>query len=65
MVSESSEYDFKSKIGNIFVNKKICEEHHFKTYEIDPCFHVHYEKKIKSDKNGRKYVLFRIDVHFC
>ena len=26
-ISECSEYDVKSKIGNIFVNEKICEEH--------------------------------------
>ena len=34
-------------------------------YKTDPCFYEHCEKKIKVDgKNGRNYVLLRIDVYF-
>ena len=39
-----SEYDIKSKVGNIFVNENIREEHCVKNYEIDPCLYEHYEK---------------------
>ena len=34
------------------------------TNEIDPYFSEHYEKKIQVDNNGKKYILFRIDVYF-
>ena len=27
-------------------------------------FYDHYEKKIRVDENGSKYMLFRIDVYF-
>ena len=40
------------------------EEYSVKIYEIDPCFYEHYEKKIQVDKNGWKYILFRIDIYF-
>ena len=36
-------------------------------YEIDPYFYKHYEKKkkkIQVNKNGCKYILFRIDAYF-
>ena len=37
-----------------------------KIYKIDPYFYKHYEKKkkIQVDKNGCKYILFKIDVYF-
>ena len=38
-ISESPEYEVKSKIGNIFVNEKMLEEYSVKTYEIDPYFY--------------------------
>ena len=38
-ISESLEYEDKSKIGNIFVNEKMLEEYSVKTYEIDPYFY--------------------------
>ena len=38
-ISESLEYEVKSKIGNIFVNEKMLEEYSVKTYEIDPYFY--------------------------
>ena len=63
--SETSECpEFKSNIGNIFVNEKILKEYSVKIYKIDSYFHEHYGKKIQADENGRKYILFRIDVYF-
>ena len=56
----------KSKIGIIFANEKILEEHSVKVYEIDPYFyehHTHTHTK-KTDENGHEYILFRIDVYF-
>ena len=51
-ISESLEYEVKSKIGNIFVNEKMLEEYSVKTYEIDPYFYQHYKKKLmKMDVN--------------
>ena len=74
-ISEFPEYHIKSKIGNILVNEKNREEHcvyqidemliFSQIYKTDPCFYEHCEKKIKVDgKNGRNYVLLRIDVYF-
>ena len=37
-IAECSEYEVKSKIGNIFVNEKILAEYYVKIYEIDPYF---------------------------
>ena len=51
-------------IGNIFVNQKILEEYSVKFYKIDPHFDEHYKEKIEADKNGREYILFRIDAYF-
>ena len=58
------EFEVKSKIGKLFINEKIFEEYFFKIYEIDPYFCEHHKEKIKVDKNGREYILFRIDVYF-
>ena len=58
------ESEVKSKIGNIFVNEKILEEYSAKIYKIDPYFYEHYKEKIQVDKNGREFMLFRIDVYF-
>ena len=63
MISECSECDVKSKIGNIFVNEKILEEFCVKIYEIYLYFYKHYKELIKVDENRRNYVLFRIDVY--
>ena len=52
-----------SKIGNIFVNDKILEEYCVQTYKIDPYFYDHDKELIKGDKNGRNYMLFKIDVY--
>ena len=51
-IAECPEYEVKSKIGNIFVNKKILEEYSVKIYETDPYFHDHYRKKYKLMKMG-------------
>ena len=53
----------KSKIGNIFVNDKILEEYCVQTYKINPYFYDHDKELIKGDKNGRNYMLFKIDVY--
>ena len=44
--------------------KKILQEYSFKAYEIDSYFYEYYKEKIQVDKNGREYILFRIDVYF-
>ena len=47
--SEISECpEFKSNIGNIFVNEKILKEYSVKIYKIDPYFYEHYGKKNTS-----------------
>ena len=63
-ISEYPEFEVKSKIGNIFVNEKILEEYSAKIYKIDLYFYEHYKEKIQVDKNGREFMLFRIDVYF-
>ena len=63
-ISVCPEHEVKSKIGTIFVNEEILEEYSVKIYEIDPYFYEHYNKKIRTDKNGGAYILFRIDVYF-
>ena len=55
-------FDVKSKIGKLFMNKKILEEYSVKIYEIDSFFYEHHKKKV--NKNGREYILFRTDVYF-
>ena len=47
-LSECSEHEVKSKIGNIFVNEKILKEYSVKIYKIDPYFYEHYGKKNTS-----------------
>ena len=44
-IGECPGYKYKSKIGNIFVNKKILQEYSVKIYEISPYFYEHYRKK--------------------
>ena len=38
-ISECPEFEAKSKIGNMFVNKKILEQYSAKIYKIDPYFY--------------------------
>ena len=63
-IPERPEHEVKSKIGNIFVNEKILKEYSLKIYKIDPYFCDHYKEKIQVDKNGCKYILFRIHAYF-
>ena len=63
-IPECPEHEVKSKIGNIFANKKVLEEYSVKIYKIDPYFCGHYKEKIQVDKNWCEYILFRIDVYF-
>ena len=53
-ISECPEHEVKSKIGNIFVTKKILEEY---SIEVDPYFHEHYKEKMQVNKNGSEYIL--------
>ena len=69
MISDSEipvcpEFEVKSKVGKLFMNEKILEECSVKIYEIDPFFYEHHKEKIKVDKNGHEYTLFRTDVYF-
>ena len=63
-VSVSIEHKVKSKIGTKFVNEDTLEEYSVKIYEIDCYFSENYEKRIQVDKNGKQYILFRIDIYF-
>ena len=50
--------------AGIFVNEKILEGYCVKVHKIDPYIYEHYKQKIQVDKNGCKYILFRIDLYF-
>ena len=63
-IPKCPEFEVKSKIGKIFKKHNPLEEYSVKIYKIDPYFYKHYEKKIQVDKNGCKYLLYRIDVYF-
>ena len=63
-IPECPEFEVKSKIGKLFMYEKILEEYSFRVYKIDPFFYEHYKEKINVDKNGCKYILFKIDVFF-
>ena len=64
-IPKCPEFEAKSKIGKIFKKHNPLEECSVRIYEIDPYFYKSYEKNIQVDKNGCKYILFRIDVYFC
>ena len=49
-ISECPELEIKSKIGKLFMNKKILEEYSVKVYEIDPFFMSITKKKQKLTK---------------
>ena len=63
-IPQCPEHEFKSKMGNIFVNKKILEEYSVKIYKIDSYFCEHYKEKIQGNKNGCEHILFRTVVYF-
>ena len=54
-ITKCQEHEVKSKIGTIFVNKKILEEYSVKIYEINSYFYEHYRKK--------KYKLMKMEVN--
>ena len=58
------EFEVKSKIGKVFKNHNPLEEYSVGIYKIHPYFYEHHEKKIQVDKNGRRYISFRIDIYF-
>ena len=62
-IPKCPEFEVKSKIGKIFKKHNPLEGYSVRIYEIDLYFYEHYEKK-RVDKNGRKYISFRIDVYF-
>ena len=63
-IPKCPEFEVKSKIGEIFKNHNPLEGYSVRIYKIDPYFYEHYEEKIQIDNNGRKYILFRIDIYF-
>ena len=63
-IPKCPEFEVKSKIGKIFKKHNPLEDFSVRIYEIDLYFYEHYEKKIQVDKNGCKYILFRIDIYF-
>ena len=63
-ITDCLEQEVKSKIGNIFVNKKVLEEYSVKINNIHPHFCEHYKEKVQVDRNGYEYILFRIDAYF-
>ena len=58
------EFEVKSKIGKVFKNQNPVVEYSVKINGIDPYFYDIMKKKIHVDKNGCKYILFRIDIYF-
>ena len=63
-IPKCPEFEVKSKIGKIFKKHNPIEEYSVRIYEIDPYFYEHYQKKLQVDKNGCKYILFRIYICF-
>ena len=63
-IPKCQKFEVKSKIGKLFMNEKILKEYSVRIYEIDSCFYENYEEKIKIDKNGHQYILFRTEVQF-
>ena len=63
-ITDCLEQEVKSKIGNIFVNKKVLEEYSVKINNIHPYFCEHYKEKVQVDRNGYEFILFRIDAYF-
>ena len=51
-IPKCSEFEVKSKIGNIFKNQNTLEKYSVKIYEIDPYFYENYERKHKLIKMG-------------
>ena len=65
-ISECPENEVKSKIGNIFVNKKkkYLKNILLRFIKLILIFVSITKKKMQVDKNGCKCILFRTDVYF-
>ena len=63
-IPKCPDFKVKSKIGKIFKKHNPIDEYSVRIYEIDPYFYEHYQKKFQVDKNGCKYILFRIYICF-
>ena len=63
-IPKCPDFKVKSKIGKIFKKHNPIDEYSVRIYEIDPYFYEHYQKKLQVDKNGCKYILFRIYICF-
>ena len=46
------------------VKEKILGKYFVKIYETDPYFYQHYKELRKVQKNGRFFMLFKIDAYF-
>ena len=51
-IYKCSKFEVKSKIGKLFMNEKILEEHSVRIYEIDPYFYEHHKEKNKSSQKS-------------
>ena len=57
-------FEVKSKIGKIFKKHNSLEAYSVKIYKQILIFMNIMKKNIPADKDGRKYILFRIDIYF-
>ena len=67
MIPESKNSRMSRTRNQIKNRAHICKQKNIysvEIYEIDPYFYEHYKEKIQANKNGREYMLFRIDVYF-
>ena len=62
-ILECSEFEVKSKIGKWFMNEKILKNTLLRFIKLI-LFYEHDKEKLKVDKNGCEYKLFRIDAYF-
>ena len=44
-IPKCPEFEFKSKIGKLFMNEKILAEYFVRIYDIDPYFYEHHKEK--------------------
>ena len=56
------ELDVKSKIGKLFMNKKVLEECSVKIYEFDSFFYEHHTKKKLTKMAGNTYYLEMMSI---
>ena len=63
-IRKCPEFEVKLIIRKLLMKEKILEKYSVKIHEIDPYFYEHHKEKIKVDKNGHEYMLFKTDVYF-